>query len=116
MRDFLLNSLENQGVDIDIIDGQAAYLSESSQTTDQRAGIAAYVLRGSVPGMPDFGIGWADQYTQDNTVTQLNNDINVMVQELAVSVDQDADNPVSSSYTPILCSKDGDVGVVIIKG
>lgn len=113
MRDLLLLPLADEsGVDIDIIDGEARYLSEASQTLDQRAAIAAYAVKGTMPGLPEYGVSWSEQYTRDHTLINLSNDINLQIQQLAVSADSDS----NSNYTPIVAAKNGGVGVLIVKG
>ena len=75
MRDFQVLIQEDEGLDIDIINGEASYVEYATRTQDQRAALAIYAVKGTVPGARDYGVAWSDQYTQDNTVAQLNNQI-----------------------------------------
>ena len=107
MRDFRVDILESQGIDIDIVDGEAAYVEYDTRTADQRAALAVYAVRGTVPGMPDYGVSWADQYTNQNTVAQLNNEI----QEQA-GFTEGAPN-TATQYNAMLLVHEGEVGVII---
>ena len=51
-------------IDIDIIDGQPVYLIDD-QTNDQRAAVAAIQAKGTIPGMLDTGVDWAQLYVRD---------------------------------------------------
>lgn len=112
MRDYKLNVVEEgQGVDIDIINGEPAYLAYEDQTYDQRAAIAAYTVKGTVPGARDYGVAWTDQYTQNNTAMQLSNDVQQMVQqESAPSGDGGA------NYSCMVINNGGSLGAIITRG
>ena len=111
MRDFRVDILESQGIDIDIVDGEAAYVEYDTRTADQRAALAVYAVRGTVPGMPDYGVSWSDQYTNQNTVAQLNNEIQQQVQEQA-GFTEGAPN-TATQYNAMLLVHEGEVGVII---
>lgn len=112
MRDYKVNILkDNQGIDLDIVNGEPAYLDYESQTQDQRAALAAYTVKGTVPGALDYGVGWSQQFTQQNTVLQLNNEVQLAVQNEAVTP-----NSQGQTYNALLLSHDGAVGAVIMRG
>lgn len=114
MRDFKILVAENEGVDIDIIDGQAEYLQYEAQTGDQRAALSVYCIKGSIPGNLDFGVSWGLEFTQSNTVTQLNNEIQQQIQECAGMHSTDTMQP-SDMYTATLIPQGGQIGVLITR-
>lgn len=115
MRDCKVLTIENFGLDIDFIDGQPSMLDYADQTGDQRASLCVYAVKGTVPGASDYGVSWADQYSEDNTVTQLNNEIQQQLQTYAGATDN---NPVTvnTTYQGTLLSKNGKLAVVITRG
>lgn len=114
MRDFKVDIIESQGVDINIVDGEAEYVEYESRTGDQRAALAVYAVKGTVPGNLDYGVSWADQYTQDNTVAQLNNEIQQQLQQEA-GFSNGAPN-VNNQYSATTLIHDGEVGVIVRRG
>jgi hypothetical protein len=114
MRDLRILILEDKGLDIDVIDGEAAYVEYESRTNDQRAALSVYAVRGTMPGLPDYGVSWADQYTQDNTVAQLSNQIQLQLQQEA-GFSEGAPNTNSQYQAQILAQNDS-VGVIITRG
>ena len=114
MRDFKLLILEDKGLDIDIVNGEAEYVEYETRTNDQRAAVSVYAVRGTVPGQPDYGVAWSDQYTQDNTVAQLSNQIQQQLQQEA-GFSNGAPN-TNSQYQAQLLVSQGDVGVLISRG
>lgn len=115
MRDFKIVSLENQGVDIDIIDGEAAYLDYEAQTGDQRAALAAYTVKGTLPGQLDYGVSWTAVYSGSSTVSQLNNELQLQIQQEAGSVDGES-MTTASHYQAVVLSSGGEVGALIVRG
>ena len=114
MRDFRIDIIESQGVDINIVDGEAEYVEYESRTGDQRAALAVYAVKGTVPGNLDYGVSWSDQYTQDNTVAQLNNEIQQQLQQEA-GFSNGAPN-VNNQYSATTLIHDGEVGVIVRRG
>ena len=114
MRDFQILIQEDQGLDIDIVDGEASYVEYATRTQDQRAALAVYAIQGTVPGAPDYGVAWSDQYTQDNTVAQLNNQIQ---QQLAQEAGFTSGAPnTNSQYQAQMLVHEGSVGVLVMRG
>lgn len=114
MRDFKIDIIESQGVDINIVDGEAEYVEYESRTGDQRAALAVYAVKGTVPGNLDYGVSWSDQYTQDNTVAQLNNEIQQQLQQEAGFSNGAPD--VNNQYSATTLIHDGEVGVIVRRG
>lgn len=114
MRDFRLSVIEDTGLDIDIINGQAVLLDEESQTTDQRAAVAVYAMKGTVPGAEDFGMSWADTYSRNTTSMQLSNEAQLQVQNYAGN----SGNSVSlnSQYSTLLLQTSNKTSVLVMRG
>lgn len=82
-------------LDIDIIDGYPVLLPEASDTSDQRAALAAYQAKGTIPGMADTGIDWSQLYTKEKTLVNINDQIQKNIQ------DKVATATVSAMYIPL---------------
>lgn len=85
MRDFKISVIEDYGLDLDFVDGEAAYVGNAGQTQDQRASLAVYCTKGTVPGQAEYGVSWADQYNSDTSPSQLSNECQMQVQNEAGS-------------------------------
>lgn len=113
MRDlYLLTPIDREKaswyLDIDIIDGVPRHVPYERNTQDQRAAIAAYTVRGSIPGKPDVGVDWSALYMQDATVLDIDNEIKQNMQKYAAT-----GGTASQQYMPLyLRDKDG-VHVVV---
>lgn len=114
MRDYKFTVIEDVGLDIDIINGEPVYLDYERQTNDQRASVACYMCKGTIPGREDLGISWADQYGQENTILQLCNEVQQAVNAMAGSSDSDASN-INTGYNAQVVTRNGDVGVIITR-
>ena len=68
-------------LDIDIIDGYPVLLPEASDTSDQRAALAAYQAKGTIPGMANTGIDWSQLYTKEKTLVNINDQIQKNIQD-----------------------------------
>lgn len=118
MRDIALITLtinDLSVLDIDIIDGEPDYLEEASQTNDQRAAVACYACKGTVPGMLDYGVSWGDVYTKDNTTMQLNNELQQQVQNYAGNSSEDYELTATQYSAQLLMSSEG-IGVIVKRG
>lgn len=112
MRDVLVVTPSNPSdkgwnLDIDIIDGQPVLLQEASDTADQRAAIAAYQAKGTIPGMPDIGIEWAALYTKETTLVNINDQIQKNIQEYVSS------ETTSNMYIPLFKDEEKTEGLKI---
>lgn len=88
MRDLIVitpTEKSNWCLDFDVVDGCPRYVPTERNTQDQRAAIAAYMIRGTVPGKPQLGIGWAGLYQEDyeETLTVIDNEVKQAIQEYA---------------------------------
>ena len=115
MRDFKLIVIEDAGVDIDIIDGEAAYVDFESQTNDQRAAVACYMCKGTLPGALEQGISWGSDYSTENTAMLLNNELQQALQNAAGSSSSGTASTAVSNYAAQLIIKDGASGVIITR-
>lgn len=102
-------------IDLDIIEGSPAYLDEANQTTDQRAALVCYAAKGTVHGSLDYGVSWADTYSQDNTILQLNNELQQQIDNY-VGDSNDEYNLSQTQYTPQLLMSDEGIGVAVYRG
>lgn len=114
MRDIKLQVLQDYGLDVDIIDGEAEYLDYENQTSDQRAALSVYASKGTVPGALDYGISWSNEYTPQNTISQLNNEVQLQIQNEAGASEDDILS--SSQYMGNIIASAGSVGVIITRG
>lgn len=114
MRDFRIDILQDNLLDIDIVNGEVAYVDFDTRTNDQRAALAVAAIKGTVPGQPDYGVSWTDQFTQQNTVAQLNNEIQQQVQAQAGFTGDVPSN--TTQYNAMVLVHEGEVGAIIMRG
>lgn len=100
-------------VDIDIIDGEPTWLDFDKQTGDQRAAVACFVSKGTLPGNLDFGISWGQMYTTDSTLIDFSNELQQSVQH--ATEDLASDYTVADSYNPQIVLSGSDLGVIITR-
>lgn len=107
MRDWKILTVDDgHGVDIDIINGEPAYLNYEEQTNDQRAALTCYAQKGCLPGDADYGVSWDSQYNADFTVTNLSNELQQQVATYAGA----------QQYALLAVPKGGSIGVVCMRG
>ena len=101
-------------LDFDIVNGVPKFVPEERNTQDQRAAVAAYMFRGTVPGKPELGIDWSALY-QDNyneTLITVDNEVKQAIQECAAV----PEGP-NTMYVPIYgTGKDGTIELAIYQG
>lgn len=99
-------------LDFDIINGQPGFVQHERNTQDQRAAIAAYMMRGSIPGMPNIGIGWSGLYDSDSeTLISIDNEIKQAIQKYAGI----PDGP-NSNYVPLYETSEDGIQLHILQG
>lgn len=113
MRDFKIivprdRTKENWNMDIDIIDGYPVFVQTPRNTQDQRAALAAYAVKGTIPGKADAGIDWSLLYNQNATVLDIDNAIKQNIQK-----DAGVPSTASQSYLPIYTKDESGIHVVI---
>lgn len=113
MRDLKLivpidRSKDAWNLDIDIINGVPVFVDYIRNTQDQRAAIATYMVKGSVPGKPEAGIDWGRLYTQDATILDIDNEIKRNIQDKAAI----PGSPVQN-YMPIYTKDDTGIHAAI---
>lgn len=101
---------DNSGwnLDIDIIDGFPTLLEYERNTQDQRAALAAYTVKGTIPGMPDVGVDWSLLYNQGATVIDIDNEIKQNIQSKAAVA-----GTATQTYLPIYTKDDNGIHVAI---
>ena len=101
-------------LDFDIVDGYPKFVPFERNTQDQRAAIAAYTFKGTIPGKPDIGINWSSLYnnSDDTTLVTVDNEVKQAIQEYAAI----PEGP-NGMYTPIYESKEGGgISIAIYQG
>ena len=117
MRDLLLitpSPDDKWCLDFDIIDGVPKFVPEVRNTQDQRAAVASYMFRGTIPGKPELGIDWSSLYQNDygETLITVDNEVKQAIQEYAAV----PEGP-NTMYVPIYgTSKDGTIELSIYQG
>lgn len=95
-------------MDIDIVNGFPVYVPDERNTQDQRAALATYMTKGTIPGMPDIGVDWSALYQQNSTILNIDNEIRQNIQRFATTI-----NPSSQSYMPVYTSDKNGIQVGI---
>lgn len=106
---------EEWNLDIDILNGQPAFLDKAAMTSDQRAGISVFVSKGAIPGMLDTGIQWSDYFQQGSSdgYIKITNQMNQMVQAFGSSPE---DRESNKTYYPLaLLDEEGGITVQVIR-
>lgn len=98
-------------VDIDIIDGEPRYVVDEQNTQDQRAALAAYVTKGTVPGMLDTGVDWSMLETRDKTLIDIDNQVKQQLTNFAVASDASA----GQGYAPMYTKEKGHLAIAIVR-
>ena len=72
-------------MDFDIIDGMPRLVPNERNTQDQRAAVAAYMFRGTIPGRPELGVDWSALYQENysETLVTVDNEVKQAIQEYA---------------------------------
>lgn len=95
-------------MDIDIIDGFPSFVSYERNTQDQRAALAVYTVKGTIPGMPDVGVDWSLLYNQGATVIDIDNEVKQNIQNKAAVV-----GTATQTYIPIYTSDETGIHVAV---
>lgn len=100
-------------LDFDIINGCPRYVPTDRNTQDQRAAVAAYMMRGTIPGKPELGIGWSELYQEDyeETLTVIDNEVKQAIQEYAAV----PEGP-NGMYVPVYDTKENGIEIAIFQG
>lgn len=95
-------------MDIDVINGYPVFLDYERNTQDQRAALAAYTVKGSIPGKPNVGVDWSLLYNQGATIVDIDNEIKRNIQEKASVV-----GTATQAYIPIYTKDDDGIHVAV---
>lgn len=95
-------------LDIDIINGSPSFVDYIRNTQDQRAAIATYMVKGSVPGKPESGVDWARLYNQEATILDIDNEIKLNIQDKAAIPGTSA-----QTYMPIYTKDENGIHAAI---
>lgn len=113
MRDCaLITDVDNKWyIDIDIVNGQPVYLIDD-QTNDQRAAVASVQAKGTIPGMLETGVDWAQMYVKEyqDGLVNIDNQIKQNIQDTAY-----ADGGVMKQYTPLFAQTEEGIKFGITK-
>ena len=114
MRDVKLivptNKEDNWNIDIDIVNGFPVLLPYAQNNADQRAVLSAYIIKGTIPGVPNSGIDWSGLYTQDVSLINIDNDIK---QKITQNVGSGIS--IEGQYIPLYDKDDDGIHVSISK-
>jgi len=66
------------------------------------------MVKGTIPGMPDTGVDWAQLYQQNTTILNIDNDIKQNIQNYAGTPDS-----ATQSYTPVYTQDEKGIHAVI---
>lgn len=102
MRDLKLITGDAFNLDIDIVDGYPVYLDFENNTQDQRAAVAAYQAKGTIPGMLNEGVDWGALYESQDTMIQIDNQIKQNIQNKA-----GGSGAFNTAYVPIYAQNPG---------
>ena len=89
MRDLLLitpkSPQDEWCLDFDIVNGIPRFVPQERNTQDQRAAVAAYTFRGTIPGKPEVGIDWSALYEEDYnaSLVTIDNEVKQAIQQYA---------------------------------
>ena len=113
MRDLKLivpidRSKASWNLDIDVINGVPTFVDYVRNTQDQRAAVATYMVKGSVPGRPETGVDWGRLYTQDATILDIDNEIKRNIQDKAA-----IPGSATQMYMPIYTKDETGIHAVI---
>lgn len=99
-------------LDFDIIDGYPVFLPYERNSQDQRAALSAYMVKGTIPGMPNEGINWAGIYEQsDETLVTIDNEIKQNIRNKAFVA-----NSISTMYVPAYDITEDGIKLAIYQG
>lgn len=114
MRDIKLFVDEDSNlVDVDVVNGEPVLLDFAEQTGDQRAAVACFISKGTLPGNLDFGISWGQMYTNDSTLIDFSNELQQSVQH--ATEDLERNYTVADSYNPQIVVNGSELGVIITR-
>lgn len=113
MRDFRLvvpadPDTASWNLDIDVIAGQAALLPYARNNQDQRASVATYMVRGTIPGKPDTGVNWTDLYNQNASILNIDNEIKQNIQQYA-----GVPGTAIQNYVPVYIKDDKGIHAIV---
>lgn len=113
MRDLYLHVPGNPeetswNMDIDVIDGFPRLVPAERNTQDQRAALATYTVKGTIPGKADEGIDWGLLYNQGATILDIDNSIKQNIQQKAA-----IPGTATQTYIPIYTKDESGMHAVI---
>lgn len=99
-------------IDIDIIDGYPKYVAQADNTQDQRAALAALMVRGTIPGARDIGVSWGKLLDGEGSLLTIDNEVRRQIASLAaIGNDQQV-----TQYLPVyMQNKKGGVDVNVYR-
>lgn len=115
MRDVLIvtppDDKQDWNIDIDIVNGVPRYVSTVENTQDQRAALAALICKGTIPGMNEEGITFGNILEDQDTLVDLNNQVQRQIQKYAAY----GDSSKLIQYIPMYSMKEGTVGITVYR-
>lgn len=96
--------------DINIREGYVELLPDMETTADQRAAVAAYIIKGTIPGAWDIGVDWSTLLEGNSSLTAANNNIRETI-ELCGGTD----GTITGLYMPITVPSDKGITITVLK-
>lgn len=98
-------------IDIDIVNGTPRYVPSVKSTQDQRAALAALICKGTIPGMEDEGVAFGNLLDDENTLIDMNNQVQRQIQKYAAYGDEAS----LIQYIPMYTIKGGTVSIAVYR-
>lgn len=98
-------------LDVRISEGEMILVDTEGQTQDQRAALASYTIKGTIPGANDEGINWDMFYDSDTSIITVDNQIRRNIEDKA-----GGDGTLQGEYTPYYITNKGKMEYIIYKG
>lgn len=114
MRDIVLRYPEEEeewDYDIEVQGGYPVYVYQESNTSDQRAAIAAALSKGSVPGNTSLGIDWGNLLVGNSNLIVIDNQVKRLIQALAGEGTIDS----ITQYVPIYKNNGGSIKATVYR-
>ena len=102
--DLELHVLSDNSLDIDVINGWPT-LMNTTNTPRQRAAVAAYIAKGSVPGQTEIGAEWASYMTGQRSLVELDNQVKQNIQDMVGT------ETIMDQIMPLYVPSDGGVAI-----
>ena len=91
-------------LDIDVINGWPT-LMNTSNTPRQRAAVASYIARGSIPGQTSIGAEWAAYIAGQRSLVEIDNQVKQNIQDMC------GEGSIMNQMMPLYVPSDGGISI-----